>query len=49
MAQFLRPDGDTALEGWSDPSFSVIDGTIPAGTHLVNQQQIISKVLAVLT
>ncbi len=25
MAQFLRPDGDTALGGWSDPSFSVID------------------------
>lgn len=28
MAQFLRPDGDTALGSWSNPSFSVIDEII---------------------
>jgi hypothetical protein len=25
MAQFARPDSDVALNGWSDPSWSVID------------------------
>lgn len=25
MSQFLRPDGDVVLGGWSNPSFSVID------------------------
>lgn len=28
MAQFARPDADVSLDGWSDPSWSVIDEVV---------------------
>ena len=28
MAQFARPDADVQLDGWTDPSFSVIDEVV---------------------